>query len=242
VVWDWNGTLLDDFHACFSATNAAFAPYRVELTVEEYHRCITRPLEAYYAKVLKRALWPGEYERLQADWTSAYNELVARCELRDGAVEVLTLLAAAGTTQSLLSMWDDSALEAEVIARSIDDHFVVVQGSCPGHRVKGPLLREHISALGVSADRILVVGDSADDANAARALGAHCVLVSSGYESGEVLAATGVPVVRHLREITVQIEHLSGPPTAPAPRRDHPSTHLSERPTGPGRQEAEDEQ
>ncbi len=46
-------------------------------------------------------------------------------------------------------------------------------------------------ALGTTPDRTLMVGDSSNDARAARAAGCPVVLVSYGYNHGEPIALAG---------------------------------------------------
>lgn len=47
LVWDWNGTLLDDNDAVVGATNAAFAEVGLEpLTLEQYREMYCIPIPA----------------------------------------------------------------------------------------------------------------------------------------------------------------------------------------------------
>ncbi len=57
-----------------------------------------------------------------------------------------------------------------------------------------PLLRS-CEALGVAPAQALMVGDSRNDAEAARAAGCPVVLVSYGYNHGEPVRAVGADAV-----------------------------------------------
>ncbi|MQA95126.1 MAG: HAD hydrolase-like protein [Streptosporangiales bacterium] len=58
----------------------------------------------------------------------------------------------------------------------------------------------HLAAIGVDAGEVLMIGDAADDALAARHVGADAVLFTGGYESRAALEAVGVPVVDTLTD------------------------------------------
>lgn len=72
-----------------------------------------------------------------------------------------------------------------------------------GHMVR------HLAALqGVPADRVVVIGDAADDALAAAHVGARAVLYTGGSHSRTSLERMGVPVVDSLEEAVAVAEEL----------------------------------
>ena len=49
VIWDWNGTLLDDVDACVQAINLLLEPRGLApMTRARYHREFTFPVRRYY--------------------------------------------------------------------------------------------------------------------------------------------------------------------------------------------------
>jgi phosphoglycolate phosphatase-like HAD superfamily hydrolase len=67
-------------------------------------------------------------------------------------------------------------------------------------------LHEHLGAQNLDPRTVLLVGDVVDDAHAAAAVGAWCVLVTSGVTSRKVLEATGFPVVDTIAEAVLVVE------------------------------------
>src|SRR5205807_1821814 len=65
---------------------------------------------------------------------------------------------------------------------------------------KTPHLAAHLDALGLTGPECVLIGDSVDDAHAADAVGAACVLYSGGFTDPERLAETGRPVAHTLTE------------------------------------------
>ena len=205
VVWDWNGTLLDDLHLVVDAASAACSTAgRGPVTPEEYRACFVRPIERSYERLLGRPLAEGEWERLTAVFHSSYERSLSRVALAPDAHEALATVSRSGRSQSLLSMWTHDQLVPLVEAFGIADWFARIDGQPTfGGGRKEAHLRRHLRALGAEGDDVLIVGDSLDDADAARAVGAPCVLVDSGPHPPESLRHLGVPVVSSLSEALV---------------------------------------
>jgi phosphoglycolate phosphatase-like HAD superfamily hydrolase len=200
LVWDWNGTLLDDLAIVVGATNATFA--RVggpAVTAEQHRRQFRRPIADYYAEALGRPVTADEFALLNKVFHDAYQAALPGCGL---ALDARDALRTWEGTQSLLSMWYHHELVPTVDSYRLTGHFVRVEG-LPHHDGgafdhKGPLLSAHLGALGVDPTSVVLVGDSVDDAVAARSAGAACVLYSGGFTAADKLRETGAPVVDSL--------------------------------------------
>jgi phosphoglycolate phosphatase-like HAD superfamily hydrolase len=200
LVWDWNGTLLDDLALVVSATNASLATVKgPTITAEEHRRDFRRPVAAYYAYVLGRTVTHDEFVALDRAFHDAYRAQLDRCGL---AADAAAAMDAWPGTQSLLSMWFHHELVPQVSSRGLAARFVRVDGlrAVVGGGFKAEHLAAHLTALGVAGPDAVLVGDSVDDADAAAAVGAGCVLYAGGFTDAERLAATGRPVAATLTE------------------------------------------
>lgn len=202
LVWDWNGTLIDDLSVVIEATNAAFGSVGGPVvTAAEHRRDFRRPIVEYYAQVLGRAVDETEFASLDKVFHDAYQSRLATCQLTTDAE---TALRAWPGTQSLLSMWFHEELLPAVAGYGLTAHFNRIDGRRqvrPGvadH--KAPHLIAHLAALELDGSRVVLVGDTVDDAVAAAAAGAGCVLYAGGFSDPELLRATGAPVVETLVE------------------------------------------
>ena len=192
LVWDWNGTLVDDHTAVVAAINDALAT----LTLPAIDSDASRPVQRFYEQVAGRPLEPGEWRALDAAYHDSYGARVDGLALAPDARAALAAAEAAGLSQSLLSMWRHQDLVPLVERLGIGRFFVRVDGlRVPGGGAKTDHLVEHLAALGVEAAAALLVGDSLDDLAAARAVGAGCVLYDGGSHHRHALEATGAPVV-----------------------------------------------
>ncbi|MGK4581679.1 HAD family hydrolase [Kitasatospora sp. HPMI-4] len=203
VVWDWNGTLRNDLADHVAALNATLpALGRTEpVTVETYQALHRMPIRDFYTDVLGRAL---DDEEWHAADTAFLTELARRpVRLQDGARQLMMRLRARGVRQSLLSLAPHQRLLAEVSQVGISGLLERVDGR-PGPSVpsKAPAMAAHLRALGPWVDpaRTLVIGDSVDDAVAAKAVGAVPVLHTGGLHGAARLAAAGVPLVDTLQD------------------------------------------
>ncbi|HSV67446.1 MAG TPA: HAD family hydrolase [Mycobacteriales bacterium] len=198
IVWDWNGTLLDDNHAVVAAVNAVCAAYgRAQVTLEEWRVIFFRPLDVCYERLLGRRLSTTDWARLDQIYHDAYAELVPTVRLAADAAAALTGWRAGGGTQSLLSMWFHDDLVALVSDLGLAGYFARVDGlrQATGVGSKAAHLGTHLDALGLDPAEVTLIGDVVDDATAAASVGAGCVLLSTGITTRAALAEAGVPVV-----------------------------------------------
>ena len=200
LVWDWNGTLLNDLSLVVASTNAALANAAGPLVTAEEHRAqFRRPISDYYAEVLGRALDAEEYARLDKLFHDAYRVGLASCGLAADAAAAMRVWAG---SQSLLSMWFHDELVPVVDNHGLTAMFRRIDGlrsSVGGDRKAGHLAR-HLAELGVDGRETVLIGDSIDDAEAADSVGAHCVLYTGGFTDPGRLRAAGWPVADSLTE------------------------------------------
>ncbi|MFI6061534.1 HAD family hydrolase [Streptomyces sp. NPDC051286] len=213
LVWDWNGTLLDDNEAVVGATNAAFAEVGLEpLTLEQYREMYCIPIPRFYERLMGRLPTEAEWERMDGIFHRYYTEQRVACGLTAGAAELLAQWQLAGRSQSLLSMYVHEQLVPVVRGYGIERHFTRVDGRTgPSGGSKAQHMERHLAALdGISPERTVVIGDAVDDALAAAHIGAGAVLYTGGSHSRASLEAAGVPVVDSLAEAVEIAEQMTG--------------------------------
>jgi phosphoglycolate phosphatase-like HAD superfamily hydrolase len=224
LVWDWNGTLVDDHTAVVAAINDALAALRLRpIDSDAFRTWFTRPVQRFYEQVAGRPIEPGEWRTLDAAYHDSYGARVGGLRLAPDARAALAAAEAAGLTQSLLSMWRHQDLVPLVERLGIGRYFARVDGlRVPGGGGKAEHLVEHLAALEVEAPAALLVGDTLDDLAAARAVGAGCVLYDGGSHHRDALEATGAPVADTLTEaVEIATGRASG--TRPGTARHRPA-------------------
>ncbi|MET7271385.1 MULTISPECIES: HAD family hydrolase [Streptomyces] len=213
IVWDWNGTLFHDNDAIIGATNAAFAEFGLTpITLEQYRALYCVPVPKFYERLMGRLPTDAEWEVMDATFHRYYTEHRVRCGLTEGAAELLAGWRSAGRSQSILSMYGHEELVPLVRGLGIEAHFLRIDGRTgPSGGSKAEHMVRHLAALGsvVEPARTVVIGDAADDAVAARHVGARAVLYTGGSHSRASLVGAGVPVVDTLGEAVAEAERLA---------------------------------
>ena len=203
VVWDWNGTLLNDNHAVLAAVNEVCTGFgRAELTWGEWQAAYARPMRLSYEQILQRVLDDEEWEQVDKLYHDRYDALLHTCELAAGVHDVLRTWGAGGRTQSLLSMWFHSRLTPTVELYGLTQYFTRVDG-LPGEvggGSKADSLVRHLQEQQLDPTGVVLIGDVVDDAHAAQAAGTQCVLVTTGAMTREALETTGAPVAGSISE------------------------------------------
>lgn len=194
VIVDLDGTLvdtLDDFHAALARMLATLGHGPVDRALVE--RSIGKGSEHLIASVLAHVGAPPDTDGTAwRAYQAAYREVNGQqARLYPGVREGLTALAGGGLRRACLTN-KPTAFARELLQRlGLADDFEKVFGGDAFERKKPdplPVLRT-CAALGCEPGHVLVVGDSSNDAAAARAAGCPVILVTYGYNHGEPVQA-----------------------------------------------------
>ncbi|MEV4274327.1 HAD family hydrolase [Actinoplanes xinjiangensis] len=200
LVWDWNGTLLDDLHLVVSSTNVAFAAVGGrDVGSDEHRRTFRRPVADFYAEMLGRAIDAEEFGRLDRIFHDAYRLGLTDVTL---AADAQAAIKTWPGSQSLLSMWFHHELVPAVEGYGLAGMFARIDGLRAelGGGFKAGHLAAHLAELGVEGRDVVMIGDSLDDADAAEAVGGHAVLYTGGFTDPARLRESGRPVADTLVE------------------------------------------
>jgi len=208
VIWDWNGTLFDDLGIVVAAVNVSLRGLGASpIDVDGYRAVYQRPLHRFYEALLGRPVPPAQMASIDRDFHDAYHALLDQARLTVDARRAVSLVAARGGTQSVLSMWWHDRLLSAVRYFELEDSMLAVDGhrGAPGASKEAHLARHIEQLIGlfpgvVERREIVAIGDVTDDADAARAAGVACVLYDGGSQPRAVLEATGAPVAATLIE------------------------------------------
>lgn len=181
IVWDWNGTLLNDLWAVVEATNHSLKDYRVsKLSIADYRRTFRRPAKAFHDDLVGRTLSESEWQAIDQNYWRHYDTLLSRIQLTPTSSDTLGEIDSIGLRQSLLSMTPDERLVPQVAQYSIGRYFRLIEGRRSGDGTrKALLLARHLQNLGIYPASAIVVGDTTDDFLSAKAVGAGCILVTA---------------------------------------------------------------
>lgn len=209
VIWDWNGTLLDDVELCLELINGLLAARGLStLDLEGYRAIFDFPVRDYYARA-GLDLDKEDFELLAEEYMRVYKARARACPLAHGAEETLRALKEAGCRQLILSASDIDTLREQVEERNIAHFFDEILGGDNIYaRGKTDLgiawAKEHERDL----PEALFVGDTAHDGEVADAMGLRCLLIAKGHHGREKLEKTGAFVADDIADVLGYVRKL----------------------------------
>lgn len=201
IIWDWNGTLLNDTGLAVQTMNEMLGRRGLPLlSVSHYKEVFTFPVKDYY-QLIGFDFEAEPFEIPALEFIDRYNLLVGECSLHPDSIEVLSYFRSEGIPQFILSAMKQETLEHCLLHYRIDHFFEHVSG-LGDHYAHSKLENGYllIDQLGLNPSELLLIGDTIHDFEVASALGCSCVLIAHGHQSRKVLESTGAPVVENFAE------------------------------------------
>ena len=203
VIWDWNGTLLDDTDMCYRIANEMRLERGMALMqgIEEYRRYFTFPVVDYYRR-MGYTFETEPFEHISRQFVAMYAERFPSCALQPCAKDALSAVLKGGARQVLLSATGQEKLDEQVAHFQLNAYFERVIGSSNNlAHGKADYAIEFLRESGVSPARALFVGDTDHDFEIASAIGCGCALLTLGHQTREHLASLGAALVDSLCEV-----------------------------------------
>ncbi len=201
LVWDFNGTILDDIDVGIDAANVLLGKRGLPLITskESYKKLFGFPIVEYY-KVLGFDFEKENYDDVAVEWVKEYLARVPNAPMHKGAVETMVKVNELGIPQILLSATELNMLKGQVAHLGIADVFSEIYGLDNVRAGSKKMLAEQLREKYPNG-RFLFLGDTDHDHQVAQAAGADCVLFAGGHQSKERLLTFGPPVIDSLSEI-----------------------------------------
>ncbi len=202
IIWDWNGTLLNDLGLCIDSINSLLKKRSLKiLDHTSYKEVFSFPVKNYY-EVIGFDFTKEDFEIPAKEFIDLYDSRVESCPLHLSAVEVLGFFRKNGCAQFVLSAMKQQMLEKTLKHNNIFHFFEGVAGLNDHYAVsKVERGKELLGEFGIDTKDAWMIGDTNHDFEVASELGINCVLVSDGHQSHERLKETGSEVVSSLAEL-----------------------------------------
>ncbi|MCL1888444.1 MAG: HAD family hydrolase [Kiritimatiellaeota bacterium] len=202
IIWDWNGTLLDDVDSSFNAVNRLLSKHRLPpATRGDYLAHFGFPVRDYYLHLgFPPDLAESQWEAMERDYHAYLDDTPPA--LFSDVRGTLERCRAAGIPQSVLSALHHPLLMRALEENDLAQYFDHIRGMGDLHGAsKLELGRQLLADIALPPDALLLVGDTLHDAHVARELGVPCVLAARGHQSAARLATAGAPVFSNLADL-----------------------------------------
>lgn len=185
IVFDWNGTLLDDIDYCLSITNAMLEEFALpQLTRSRYRDIFTFPVQSYYQQ-LGFDFSKHPFPELATRWMRTYTaDVTSRADLFDQTEALIEDLKRRGYRLAILTAAIESDVHDLLAHHGIDEAFDEVFGldHCEASS-KVERGKQLYASMGLEAGRTLLIGDTDHDFEVGRELGAPTLLLADGHQS-----------------------------------------------------------
>ncbi len=211
IIWDWNGTLLNDVKLCASIMNKLLERESLPgITVAKYRDIFTFPVIEYY-KHAGHTFEKNSFEVLGKVFMEEYEIRKMECNLFPDVREVLNEIKNKNINQYLLSAYKQDLLDKTVKYFELNEYFKEIIGLdniYAGSKIH--LGEELISIINSNGEKekILLIGDTQHDLEVAQAINVDCILISAGHQSEKILSGlSGVTIIPGLDSLLTMLHN-----------------------------------
>lgn len=204
IIWDWNGTLLNDLEICILAMNHLLQERTIPLLTEiRYKDIFCFPVRNYYEKI-GFDFRKESFEKVGLEFMDRYRKIVNRATLTKNAQYVLSQLQKTGVRQYVLSAMRQELLQQMLIDYGIIRYFDAVYGTKDdygsGKIESGYCL---LSELQLEKNQTVIIGDTLHDAEVADIMNVSCVLFSGGHQNERQLQKANKTIISDLMQLII---------------------------------------
>ena len=206
VIWDFNGTIVDDTEACLEIENQMLKKrgMKGDYTLEEYRDLFCFPVIEYYKKI-GYTFEKETYEEVSVEFNDAYNEAFPSFRIVPGALELMKKAKEKGYRNVILSATRQDMLELEVKILGVESYFdelIGIDDDLAFSKVEHA--KEWMKKSNVNPKDCMYLGDTLHDLECAQALGIdNTILIACGHQSYQVLKKEWDNVLHTLYEVTL---------------------------------------
>lgn len=188
IIWDWNGTLLNDVDLCIEIANDILKNHGdVQLNETTYKDVFGFPITAYYEKI-GIDFNKESFEDLTKKFIDDYGGNVKSCNLHEDAIDVLNEFKNQNKEQFILTAAHKEMVIPLLEHYKINHFFKAIEG-LDNHRAESKVQRgiELIKNFKINPETAVLLGDTMHDYEVAEAIGVDCILIAKGHQSKERL-------------------------------------------------------
>lgn len=188
IIWDWNGTLLNDLNLCLGIANKMLLNHQdIPIDLVAYRNAFGFPITSYYEKI-GIDLSKESFEVLTDKFVKDFKVGIQNCDLHDGVLAILKQLQQQQKNQYILTAAHLDMVHPLLDRFDIYPYFKVVEG-VDNFKAEGKVDRgvRLIEDQQITRAQTVLIGDTYHDFEVASAMKIDCILVANGHQSKERL-------------------------------------------------------
>tara|TARA_Y100001970_G_scaffold105171_1_gene131742 strand:+ start:2974 stop:3624 length:651 start_codon:yes stop_codon:yes gene_type:complete len=206
IIWDWNGTLINDAWLFVELMNEELSARNLKLiTIEDYRLCFTFPVKKYY-ECLGFDFEKEDFKTVGYQFIQKFKKRKFEAQLFPESIQILQTVNHHKITQSIVSAQENALLNETVKYYQIDQYFNEILGIehyYADDKIK--VAKLHREKLPYKNNSILMIGDSAHDFEVAQSLGIQCILCANGHYAKQRLMQYDCLIVDSHTELVSKI-------------------------------------
>jgi|TARA_B100000900_G_scaffold193414_1_gene163615 phosphoglycolate phosphatase len=193
IIWDWNGTLLNDLTLCVDLLNLSLKKRRLPaMNEDDYRAKFLFPIKTFYESI-GFDFSKETFTVANDEFHDGFEQNFKKLALQPFAVDAISHFKKIGIKQSILSATVQNKLTQQVEFFGIThllDNVIGISNTPSGYgkEFEGKQLLKEIN---LPLDETIIIGDSMLDFNVAKALEIDCALLSNGHNNLARLKDTG---------------------------------------------------
>lgn len=203
VIWDWNGTLLNDVDENLKIVNQLlFQRNKSEISFSIYKQLFRMPIKDFY-KDVGFEFKEESFDDVAKKYNQLYKKRFHTFTLNDGVLGSLEYINQKGIKQYILSASHQDDLIKQVNSFHIDKYFSSIIGN-DDYAVVSKIEKARNFAKILDTENILYIGDLYHDYEVSQVFHATCLLFIHGHQ--EIKESEEYSRISHISEVLDYLE------------------------------------
>lgn len=184
VIWDWNGTLLNDMDVCIESMNIMLKKRNLKtLNLDSYREKFCFPVKQYY-QAIGFNFEEEPFAELAKEFIVTITRLNYKCHIFDDVIDKLIEFKKKGIRQIIISASEEKTLLKQVKECNIDSFFYEILGLDNFHaHSKADIALEYIKKKNIESYETVWIGDTLHDSDIAESLNMKPILINRGHQN-----------------------------------------------------------
>lgn len=202
IIWDFNGTLIDDVNAALSSVNDMLKRRNLpEITMQQYASYVDTPIIKFYEHIFDD-LYSMDFNEIALEFNAGYDKHLPQKAVMTNAEEVLEYFNSKGKLQTVISATHIDKVTKRLEEFGLSGYFdkILAHNNLIAED-KTHLAIKYFAEKQIKPEEAVVIGDCVADYKMAQAIGADCILTTQGHQSRVEFAQTSAIIIDSLSEL-----------------------------------------
>ncbi|MBQ8796318.1 MAG: HAD family hydrolase [Clostridia bacterium] len=199
IIWDFNGTLIDDVNAALSSVNDMLKRRNLpEITMQQYASYVDTPIIKFYEHIFDD-LYSMDFGEIALEFNAGYDKHLPQKAVMANAEEVLEYFNSKGKLQTVISATHIDKVTKRLEEFGLSGYFdkILAHNNLIAED-KTHLAVKYFAEKQIKPEEAVVIGDCVADYKMAQAIGADCILTTQGHQSRVEFAQTSAIIIDSL--------------------------------------------